>query len=102
MTHASDSDPSLISAAERSEARFIKLAGTYFETNQLISRVVEVGCAAVVEGGDVDGVAGPRGGVGRRGRLPGAGAAQAGPVEGTARSCKVEKSLTQNTRSVQV
>ena len=25
MTHASDSEPSLISAAERSEARFIKL-----------------------------------------------------------------------------
>ena len=29
MIHASDSDPSLISAAERSEARFIKLVYLY-------------------------------------------------------------------------
>ena len=29
MTHASDSEPSLISAAERSEARFIKLVVIY-------------------------------------------------------------------------
>ena len=29
MTHASDSEPSLISAAERSEARFIKLVFQY-------------------------------------------------------------------------
>ena len=61
-------------------------------TDQLISRVVEVGGAAVVEGGDVDGV-GPGRGVGRRGRLPRTGAAEAA-IEGTAGSCKAGKLLT--------
>ena len=45
-----------------------------------------------MEGGDVDGV-GPGRGVGRRGRLPRTGAAEAA-VEGTAGSCKAGKLLT--------
>ena len=45
-----------------------------------------------MEGGDVDGV-GPGRGVGRRGRLPRTGAAEAA-IEGTAGSCKAGKLLT--------
>ena len=63
-------------------------------TYQLISRVVEVGGAAVVEGGDVDCVCCPGGGVGRRGRLTRARAAEAAAIEGTARGCKDEKLLS--------
>ena len=40
-----------------------------YHTDQLIARVVEVGCAAVVEGGDVDAGVCDRGCVGGRGGL---------------------------------
>ena len=72
-----------------------------YHTDQLISRVVEVGCAAVVEGGDVDAGVRDRGCVGGRGglvaRMAAHGADSAGqgahPVEGTARGCKDDVSF---------
>ena len=72
-----------------------------YHTDQLIARVVEVGCAAVVEGGDVDAGVRDRGCVGGRGglvaRMAAHGADSAGqgahPVEGAARGCNAEFSF---------